>query len=192
MAAEGGREPLDRRAAGDERAHPLRTEQPLLGGDGVQVRPEVVETERDGAGGLRPVDHHDRAPVVRELGDPGDRHDRPGRPQHVRDRDQPGPGRDRGIERGERPVVVAIVAGVDERDLDAVSVAQRVQRPDAAGVLVGGRHGASAGAPVGEQRRGVHRVGRRVGQARPRRRRVPRTAATPARASSMRAIDSRK
>ena len=70
-----------------------------------------------------------------------------------------------GVERGERPVVVAIVAGIDERELDAVAVAQRVQRPDAAGVLVRGRHDAAARAPVGEERRGVHRVGRRMGQA---------------------------
>ena len=74
---------------------------------------------------------------MRGSGDPATGIICPSRPQHVRDRDALGPRRDRGIERGERPVVVAVVAGIDERNLDAISVAQRVQRPDPDRVLMG-------------------------------------------------------
>ena len=46
-------------------------------------------------------------------------------------------GRDRRVEGGEGPRVVAVVTGVDELDLDAGAVAQRVQRAERARVLVG-------------------------------------------------------
>ena len=163
-ATEGRRQPLDRRPVHDEGAHAFGSEQPLLGGDGVGIRAEILEADRDGAGGLRAVDHDQGAASVGQVSDPGDGQDRAGRPQDVRDRDEPGVGRDRRIERSERPFVVAVVAGVDERDVHAIPVAQRVQRAGRAGVLVGGRHRATAGPPVGQQRRGVHPVGRGMGQ----------------------------
>ena len=120
----------------DQRAHPLRPEQPLLGRHGVQVGAEVVEPERDGAGGLRAVDDDERAAVVGDVRDGPDRHDGTGRPQDVRDRDEPGLGGDGGVEGGDRPCVVAVVAGVDERDVHAEPVAERVQRTEPARVLV--------------------------------------------------------
>ena len=58
---------------------------------------------------------------------------------------------DGGIEGGDRPLVVAVVARVDECDVDAEAVAERVERPEGAGVFVGGRHGPVARAPVGHR-----------------------------------------
>ena len=163
-AAERRDESFDGGRIDDECAHPLGAEQPFLGGHGVQVGAEVLDPEADRAGRLRAVDDHDGASVVGDVGDGPDRHDGTGGPQDVRDRDEARVGGDRGVEGGDRPRVVTVVAGVDERDLHAGPVAQRVQRPDPARVLVGGRHRAATRAPVGEQRRGVHPVRRRVGQ----------------------------
>ena len=191
-ATEAGRQPLDRPRVDHERAHPLGPEQPFLRGDRVHVGPEIVEPDRDRTGRLRPVDDDERSARVGQRRDPGDRHDGTGRPQHVRDRDEAGVGRDGGFEGGQRPVVVAVVAGVDEGELDPEPVAQGVQRSDAAGVLVRGRDRATAGAPVGQQRRRVHPVGRRMGQADAADVARRATAATPARASAMRASVSRK
>ena len=75
-----------------ERAHPLGPEQPLLGRDGVQVGAEGIEADRDRAGRLGAVDDDEGAARVGDVGDPGDRHDGAGRPQDVRDRDEPGVG----------------------------------------------------------------------------------------------------
>ena len=169
-AGERRDEPLDRRGVHGERAHPLRPEQPLLGGQRVQVGAEVLEPERDRAGRLGAVDDDERATVVGDLRDGPDRHDGTGRPQHVRDRDEPGVGGDGRVEGGDRPGVVAVVTGVDDGEVDVEAVADRVQRTDAAGVLVGGRHRPAAGPPVraAAWRRSSRRSSN--GSARPRRR----------------------
>ena len=134
-------------------------------GTRVQVRAELVEPDRDRAGGLGAVDDDQRAAGVGER-----------RRSAATGMTAPVVHRTCEIETSRVPgviaasnaasvrVVVAVVAGVDEDELDADPVAERVQRPEAAGVLVRGRHDAAAGPPVGQQRGGVHPVGRGVGQ----------------------------
>ena len=72
-AAERRDEPLDRARIDHEGAHPLGPEQPLLGRHGVGVRAELVEAERDRAGGLGAVDDDERAAVVGQRRDRGRR-----------------------------------------------------------------------------------------------------------------------
>ena len=72
--------------------------------------------------------------------------------------------RHRGLERREGRRVVAAVTDVDEVDLDARAVAERVERPERTRVLEAGRHGAVAGPPVDRRGDRVHAVGRGVGQ----------------------------
>ena len=101
---------------------------------------------------------------MRELGDRGDRQDRAGRPGHVRDRDQPRIRRDRGVEGGQRPGVVAVVAGVDDLELGDATIAQRVERPQSTTVFMSSRDDTPAAPPVQGERSGVHRIGGGVGQ----------------------------
>ena len=126
-----------------------------------------------------------------DVGDGPDGHDGAGRPQDMRDRDEPGVGGDGGVEGGDGPGVVAVVARVDEREVDVVAVADRVERADPARVLVG----------VVTARPPVRQSGRSVAAFIPSvvewlsataRTSVPRTAATPARASSIRPVNSTK
>jgi hypothetical protein len=81
---------------------------------------------------------------MRDRGDLADRQHRAGRPGHVRQRHEARAGRDRGVERGHRPRIVAIVAGLDQDEVGARSIAQGVQRPDASGVLMARGHDPTA------------------------------------------------
>ena len=99
-----------------------------------------------------------------DLGDLGHGQDRAGRPGHVRQRDEAGARRDRGLERGDRPRIVAVIAGIEHLDRGRASVAERVQRADPARMLEAGRDGAVSRLPVDGQRGRVHAIRRGVGQ----------------------------
>ena len=172
-AAEGRGQPVDRRPVRPTSAPiPSGPSSHFWAGTAYRSAPELVEPDRDRAGGLRAVDHDERAARVGQLGDPGDGQDRAGRPQDVRDRDEPGVGRDRRVEGGERPLVVAVVAGVDERDARRrIRSRSAYSGPSAAGMLVG------ASSPRARRRASRAAASRRSsrrswrGSARPRRRR---------------------
>ena len=188
--AERRGQPLDRRRGPTTSAPiPSGPEQPLLGGHRVEVGAELVEAERDRAGRLGAVDDaRARRARGRARRSPATGRTAPGRPQRRATRDTSRvPGVIARVEGGERPLVVAVVAGVDERELDAVPVAQRVRAARAPPACsCAGRDGPVAGAPVEAQRRrrSSPSVVEWVRATAPTS--VPRTAATPARASAIR------
>jgi hypothetical protein len=85
--------------ADGEGAHPLGTEQPLLGRDRIRVRARRREVDKDRADALRAVDGHEGVPGVGDLGEGRDRQHRAGHPCHMRGDDEPRPWRHRGLDR---------------------------------------------------------------------------------------------
>ena len=177
----------DPRRVDDQRAHPLGAEQPLLGG---RPRTGRRRARRSGPGSRRPPARRRRPPGRRGRGRArrsGRRADRAGRPQHVRDRDQPGVGRDRGLERGDS-VRSSSPSSPASTKTTSTPIRSRsaMSGPMPAGVLVGAssRHGRRLASRAAASRRSSRRSWR--GSGRPRRRRSPSTAATPARASAIR------
>ena len=154
---------VEQLAADPQRAEPLRAEEPLLRRDRVHVDAQIAHVHRDGARGLRAIDEHQRAPLMGKRGNPSDRHHEAGRPQDVRERDELRARCDELVEALEDLVVGSIARELGEAEVDAESVADRVQRPDAAGVLVTRRDRAAAVPPVDRPRSEVHAVRGRVG-----------------------------
>ena len=130
--------------------------------DGVRVRAEGADVDRDRASRLRAVDEDERSARVRQVGDRPDRQHRTGRPADVRQHDEPRPIVDRPIEGGERGVVIAAVADVDQPEVDPAPVAQREEGPQPPDVLERRRDRPIARFPVEAPRRDVHRLRRRM------------------------------
>ncbi len=99
-----------------------------------------------------------------ECRDAVDRHQEPGRPEHVRDRHEARARHNCAIERAEDVVIGRVAIEGGEPDVDAESLAKRVERPQAAGVLMGRRDSNVTGLPVDRPRADVHPVARGMGQ----------------------------
>ena len=141
-------EPL--RVAHDERSGGVRAAEPLLPGDREEVDPVDVV-------GIAPTDCAPSASTGTPLAlaQLGQREDGAGRPQHLRDRDQPRPRRDRGEDR--------VRVGLDDDDPRRRG-AERAEQPE---VLVGRRHDLVVGPEAEAAEHDRAAVGRRVRSGRP-------------------------
>ena len=106
----------------DQGAGRVRAAQPLLAGDREEVEPGGID--RDRADRLRAVDEHGDPGLLAQL---AHGQHAPRRPEHLRQRQQPRPGRDRGADR--------VGLGIDDDDPGP----RRGERPEEAEMLVGRR-----------------------------------------------------
>ena len=165
VTRKGGPQPVEGGGVNPEGAHAVGSEEPFLGRDGVGIHAQSSHRDRDRTGSLRAVDDDDGTAIMGKLGDPGHRQDRPGRPQHVGDRDEARSGHDGTIQGRNRDIVIRSVADLREPDFDPDPIAQRVERTHPTGVFVGGGDGHVTRLPVQCPDRVVHPVGGRMREA---------------------------